>query len=614
MTSVDEMLKRARSVIEGGKREAGVRILLKAADSLAIKGDCKQAAKVYEEAANHFKELYRADESFSALENATLMLVRMDASPEVHQEIVRINASAARIAEEATEYKRASDFYFRASDFAATEEDKEALILRAADNLEQLADAEEEEEHFESAIGLLRKVGRLYYSSGDNELGERITDRAQKVALRWAEKAREEQDYLSAGTALAEAAQILQMKSDSPEAPRIMLQAGELYETAGLYDKAGNIYDAAQESFKNLRQTSARKKAMLKAAEAYLKLEGKPEVVAPLLMKAGELYKELNSGVKAKWAFKKAGELFEKLAASAGSQKDIESKNKYLRFQAMSLNEWGQPDQASAVYQEVVDYHLKQAEKEGAEGNKELQAVSLSEVAIVLRESGKLDEAKKHLEAALELYVQLAEELASAEQPDESSKFYSQAAECASKLSDDSRAIAYHSVASEKALEAADFYSELGVAELSTIWKRAAGIEALKTNDAEKREKAIEHLKESAAGFLEINEKKEAFDDLFVVFENLFMFYPDSREEIQRTLSGLEEISMTTRDATISSLMSILNSIERGSHNAATLLLQENEDELVQKLERIKILIAQSRKVRIEDMEKRTGRTHWLYK
>ena len=39
--------------------------------------------------------------------------------------------------------------------------------IEAADALEILADAREEEENFEETISLLRKVGRLYYTAGD---------------------------------------------------------------------------------------------------------------------------------------------------------------------------------------------------------------------------------------------------------------------------------------------------------------------------------------------------------------------------------------------------------------------------------------------------------------
>ena len=93
-----------------------------------------------------------------------------------------------------------------------------------------------------------------------------------------------------------------------------MMEAGELYEAAELYEKAGNIYDAAQEAYKIQRLTSARNQAMSKAAEAYLKMEGAPEAVAPLLVKGGNMFLEIGRPMKAKWAFKRGNELFGELA------------------------------------------------------------------------------------------------------------------------------------------------------------------------------------------------------------------------------------------------------------------------------------------------------------
>jgi len=214
----------------------------------------------------------------------------------------------------------------------------------------------------------------------------------------------------------------VQTQGELPEATRLMMEAGDLYEAVGLFEKAGNIFDAAQEAFKFLRQTSARKNAMIKAAEAYLKMEGIPEVVAPLLVKSGNLFMEAGSDMKAKWAFKRGSELFEELAAKARENEEVDSEKSFLRYQAMCLLKWGRREEADSIYNEVVDYYLKQAESEVQGGHKEAQAVALEAAAEVLDEAGKAEEARQQSETALEIYIGLAKEYEASQQFDESSK------------------------------------------------------------------------------------------------------------------------------------------------------------------------------------------------
>jgi tetratricopeptide (TPR) repeat protein len=598
LTSDDDILKEARSAIGEGNKEHGAKLLLAYANRLATKMEYEQAAKTYEEAALVFRDLYEASEAFKAFDSATLMLIRLPQGPEVYQEIVRLNKIAARVAEEATEYKKAADFYFRAQDFVEKDDEKSALNIKAADALENLADTKEVEEDYGEAIGLLRKVSRLYYTAGDDELGERINDRAAKLAKRWAEIAKRNGDFLSAGNALAEAAQIMDTQGESPEATRIMMDAGELYEAAELYEKAGNIYDAAQEAYKLQRLTSARKQAMSKAAEAYLKMQGTAEAVAPLLVKGGNMFDEIGRPMKAKWAFKRANELFGELAEKAKTQHDIESEKKYLRFQAMCLKNWGQTDEADEIYRKVIDHYLQQAAKEQEAANKELQAVSLEEAAEVLDESGNATDARNHLENALQLYVELAEESSTSGDPEGGSKLYSKAAECAMKLGETERYESFHRMASEKAENAAEYYQELGVPELATIWIRTAGCEALLTNSPDMIEKAIDLLSKSGEGFKEANELKEAFEDFFTVFETRFNNYPDKRKPINDTIKMMDEIAVKTQDEVMLAIMSLVRALNTGNHIGALLLLQEHEEALLDKEKRIRTLIAQSKAMR----------------
>ena len=594
MTS-DEFLKKARAAIEEKKKEEGVKLLIQAADQLANDTEYERAAKVYEEAALVYKDLYDADECFKTFDKATLMLVRLPQEGDVYSELVRLNTSAGKIAEDATEYKKAADFYFRAKDFAMTDDVKQNLNVRAADALENIADAREEEENFAEAIGLLRKVSRLYYSADDDELGERINNRAVRLAQKWARLSKEKGDFLSAGNALAEASQIMQSRGESPEATRTMMEAGELYEAANLFEKAGNIYDAAQEAYKLQRLTSARNQALFKAAEAYMKMEGKAEAVAPLLVKGGNMFQELGRVMKTKWAFKRASEMFEELAKKSETEKDVESEKKYLRFQAMCLRNWGHEERAEQIYNEVREYYLGQASERSKEGDTELQALALEEAAEVFTESGQDDESRKLIEQAIELYVELAEASAKTDDHETSSKQYSKAADCAMKLEDSDRNKIFHGMASEKAEKAAAYYQELGVPELATIWTRTAGTEALQTNSMKMTEKAIELLAKSAEGFKEQNEISEAFEDLFAVFEARFMFYPKKRRPIKATIKLMAELTMMHQDDTMSDLLSIVRAMNEGNHIGALLMLQENEEDLLAKADRIRKMIAQSK-------------------
>lgn len=600
MTSDDDILKEARNAIKEGNKEVGAKLLFATASRFAAKMEYKQAAKIYEEVALIYRDLYDADEAFKAFDDATLMLIRLPQEPEVYQEIVRLNMKAAKIAEEAADYKRAADFYFRAQDFVETDEKKNELSIKAADALENIADTKEEEEDYGETVSLLRKVSRLYYTAGDDELGERINDRAAKVAKRWAEISKRAGDYLSAGNALAEAAQIMDTQGESPEATRTMMEAGELYEAAELYEKAGNIYDAAQEAYKLQRLSAARKQAISKAAEAYLKMQGTAEVVAPLLVKGGNMFTEIGRPMKAKWAFNRANELFGELAEKAKTQRDVESEKKYLRFQAMCLRKWGQTEEADEIYKRVIDHYLGEAAKEAESGSKEQQAIALEEAAEVLNEFGNATETKGHLEHALELYVELADEASTSGDPEGGSKLYSKAAECAMKLDDKERYESFHWMASEKAENAAEYYQQLGVPELATIWIRTAGIEALLTNSPEMIKKAIDLLTKSGEGFKEVNELKEAFEDFFTVFETRFMHNPTIQRPIKDTIKLMDEIAVTTQDDVILAIMSLVRALNTGNHIGALLILQENEEALLDKEARIRALIEQSKIERAE--------------
>lgn len=576
--------------IKEDKKELALKLLSQVAENFSAKKAYDNAARIFEKAGLLARDMYLLDECLAYLEKATLEQMRKG-TEDSHPEIVRLNVTAAEISEEALEYGTSAEFYFRAVDFAADEE-KDKILLKAADALENLADKREEEGKLKDTIGLVKKVGRIYYSLGDEELGSRVNERAIRTALRWAEISKENRDHLQVGNALAEAAQLYQAKDDFVEAARLMIDAGENYEAVQLYEKAGNIYDAAQEIYKLERLTSARNQAMFKAAEAYVKMEGKPEVVAPLLVKAGDMFSELQSTMKARWAYKRANEIFEELAKAAADTQDSESEKTYLRFQAMCLKKWGSEEEAEEIYSEVIDYFLSQAKQEEEKENKELQAISLEAVAEVMSEADRPDDARVQREKAVELYVELADMNAAAGSPDESSRFYSKAAECSKKLGDIEREESFHWIASEKAEEAAKFYEGLEVHELATVWTRTAGLEALHINKPDVWEKATDLLEKSARGFRCVGEEKEAFEDLFTVFETVFSNKrTGNKRRLNAIVKEMDEIARTKRDERMLATMAVIQAIQKDKYIAALLALQEREEDVLDIRDRLRALI-----------------------
>lgn len=590
MTTDKEKLQKAMKAIDKGEKEVALQLLTQVADSFSEKEQYKKAANLYEKSAFLARDLYRADDAFGLMESAIVMLLRLGSS-EAHPEIARMNIAAGKIAEEATEFKMAAEFYSRGADFVSDDDERKELMTKAGDALENLADASEQEKDYPKTVSLLKKVGRIYYSVGDDELGERIHIRATRVALTWGEVAKVRKDFLSAGNAFAEAAQLKQALGESVEAIRTMMEAGDLYDQIDLHEKAGNIYDAAAEAYKMQRLTSARKLAMTKAAESYLKMEGKPEVISPLLVKAGDIFTEINRPMKAKWAFKKASDLFAELAQKAVDERDIESEKSHLRHQAMCLGKWGHREESQAMYKNVIEYFLDQAKAEEERSNKESQAIFLESAAETLYEADNAVEGQKHMERALEIYIELADSYSTSGNNDEGSKFYSKAAACAGKLNDSDRQSSFHWIASDKAEEAAAVYKEMDLAELATIWIRTAGTEALNTKDPKMIEKAIDLLQESARGFKAAHEEREAFDDLFTVTEIIIKHDPSAIGKLAEIIKEMELIISFTQEDSMIAAMPIIKAISNGNHLSALMMLQEREEDLPKKRDRLKSLV-----------------------
>lgn len=599
--------------LKKGKNDAAQILLSQVADSFASRGLHSKAANLYEKVAILGSQLNKNEAALKAIENATLMYVRMS-DEEVYKDIVRLNEMGSKIAEKAEMYDRAADGYFRALDFAASEEERDRLTCKAADALENLADICEERGELERAVDTLKKVGRLYYSAGDPELGLRIHERATKVAVRWANEAKDSKDYLAAGNALAEAAQIIQNQGDNVEAARLMMEAGEYYEKGELFEKAGNIYDAAQEAYDFERLTSATKQAMVQAAEAYMKMEGKPQVLAPLLVKAGDMFSELGRVMKAKWAYKRASELFADLAVKAAEEVDIDSEKTNLRYRAMGLRKWGREREADEIYTEVAQYYLNQAEEEKERGNVERQALSLEEASKVLYEHGDEEKAQQSLNQAIEIYRHLADTATNSEEPEDASRYFGRAAHCAGRLEDKKRKREFHILASKRAEDAAKYFADIGLRELSTIWKRTAAEEALKTQDPEMVDRAIELLTESAKGFQETGELKEAFEDLYTIFSTVYIHKPEERSNLDNIVEQMNEIAIDERDLYYSSMVNVIRAVNKSDKIGALLAFQEQEDELIGKRESLRSLMDAVEPPEESDEEAPKDSTHWLYK
>jgi hypothetical protein len=111
-------------------------------------------------------------------------------------------------------------------------------------------------------------------------------------------------------------------------------------------------------------------------------------------------------------------------------------------------------------------------------------------------------------------------------------------------------------------------------------------------------EKAIELLTKSGEGFKQANELTEAFEDFFTVFETRFLHYPEKRRPVREAIKLMDEIAMTTQDEIMLALMSLIKALNTGNHIGALLMLQENEEALLDKAKRIRVLIEQSKRVR----------------
>ena len=131
----------------------------------------------------------------------------------------------------------------------------------------------------------------------------------------------------------------------------------------------------------------------------------------------------------------------------------------------------------------------------------------------------------------------------------------------------------------------------MDLAELETIWIRTAGTEALNTMDPKMIEKAIDLLQKSAIGFKAAHEEREAFDDLFTVTEIIIKHDPSAVDKLAEIIKEMELIISFTQEDSMLAAMPIIKALGNGNHLSALMLLQESEEDLPKKRERLKTLI-----------------------
>ncbi len=128
--------------------------------------------------------------------------------------------------------------------------------------------------------------------------------------------------------------------------------------------------------------------------------------------------------------------------------------------------------------------------------------------------------------------------------------------------------------------------------ELATVWTRTAGLEALQINNQDTLERATRLLEKSAREFLSIGEEKEAFNDLFMVYSTIYSWkQPESSDHLDEIMSQLEEIARITKDEEVQATMAVVRELQRGKYIAALLALQEREDDLLSRRDKLRELI-----------------------
>ncbi|GAH31859.1 unnamed protein product, partial [marine sediment metagenome] len=88
------------------------------------------------------------------------------------------------------------------------------------------------------------------------------------------------------------------------------------------------------------------------------------------------------------------------------------------------------------------------------------------------------------------------------------------------------------------------------------------------------------------------------FEDIFTVFETRFMHLPDKKRPISKSVKRMNEIASSTQDEILVAIASLARALNSGNHIGALMILQENEEDLLPKADRIRNLIAQSKVVR----------------
>ena len=99
-------------------------------------------------------------------------------------------------------------------------------------------------------------------------------------------------------------------------------------------------------------------------------------------------------------------------------------------------------------------------------------------------------------------------------------------------------------------------------------------------------------MEKSARGFRSVGEEKEAFEDLFTVYETVFSNQRvGNKRRLNSIVKEMDEIARAKRDDRMLAAMAVIQAIQKDKYIAALLALQEREDDVLDIRDRLRALI-----------------------
>jgi len=85
---------------------------------------------------------------------------------------------------------------------------------------------------------------------------------------------------------------------------------------------------------------------------------------------------------------------------------------------------------------------------------------------------------------------------------------------------------------------------------------------------------------------------------LYLVFETSFLHYANKRRPIKAIIKQMDELAIMAQDQIMIAIVALVRALNSGNHISALLILQENEEDMLDKAEKIRKLINHSKSVR----------------